>query len=154
MSNIYIYLAGPVANESHEAANMWRSLFTEALAAVNPSLIGVSPIRYETAIHPTDRYLGEGEYDESLARQITAKNRLDVKRCDLLLAYLPHGSTGTVSEIGWAYGMEKPIIIIAGPEELRFHPVLMGETPWIFDPNDGGFRKAMEVIRGLFEVYC
>jgi nucleoside 2-deoxyribosyltransferase len=78
---------------------------------------------------------------------------LDVKRCDLLLAYLPTESRGTISEIGWAFGMEKPIIIISSIKDVREHPVLMGQTPWIFDPQQKGFGEAMMVIRGLFEVY-
>ena len=151
----YIYLAGPVANQSQEEATVWRSLFSDALQGVSPNLVGVSPVRYEADVHPEDRFLGEGEYDLTLARQITAKNRLDVKKCSALLAYMPTMSTGTLSEIGWAYGMEKPIIIVSPLTAVTEHPVLMGTTPWIFDYDGGkGFRHAMEVIRGLFEVYC
>ena len=151
MSKVYIYLAGPVSGQTDQQANTWREEFARSLAPFN--IVGVSPIRYEP-VKPEERYLDEGQYDLELARQIITKNRIDVKRCDLTLAFMPTLSKGTLQEIGWAYGMEKPIIVVSDLGDVLMNPVIMGSCPWRFRYDEGaGLDKALEVIIGLFHVY-
>jgi nucleoside 2-deoxyribosyltransferase len=43
----------------------------------------------------------------------------DVKRCDVLLINLlgcEKMTTGTVMELGWAYAMQKPVVVAIEPE--------------------------------------
>ena len=150
---IYVYLAGPVSGVSGEAANSWRDIIQNALQTIHPNIRGVSPVRYEPVMDGED-YLRVGDYSLELALQITAKNRLDVKRSDIVLAYMPTLSSGTFQEIGWAFGMEKPIILVSPLPEVLEHPVIMGSCPWRFDSKQQGFKKALETIRGLFEEYA
>lgn len=154
MSKVYIYLAGPVAGKDDTEANEWRNIVTAALATVSPNIIGVTPLRYEPVTHPAGRYLKEGEYSLNQSQQITAKNRLDVRRCDLTFAYLPSLSTGTFLEMGWAFGHDKPIIVVSPLLEVLEHPVVMGTAAWRFNSQEGGFKDAMLCIKGLFEVYA
>lgn len=152
MSKVYVYLAGPVSGATSQEATGWREGVQGALRRIHPDIIGVSPVRYEP-IMDGETHLRVGEYNQELCNQIVAKNRLDVKRCDLLLAYLPSLSTGTLQEIGWAYGMEKPIIVVSPLASVLYHPVIMGSVPWRFG-EPGGFKEALKVIRGLFEEYA
>jgi nucleoside 2-deoxyribosyltransferase len=149
--SVYIYLAGPVSGKTDDEANLWRTKFAHRLESIG--MVGVSPIRYEP-VKPDGAYLEEGQYDLELARQIITKNRLDVQRCDLTLAYMPTESRGTLQEIGWAYGMEKPIVVVSDLAQVLFNPVIMGSCPWRFRDDDGeGLTQAFQVIRGLFSVY-
>ena len=78
---------------------------------------------------------------------------LDVERCDLVLAYLPHLSVGTLQEIGWAVGMKKPVVMMTGRDDLLNHPILMATVPFRFDTRKEGWRGAMKTIDGLYGVY-
>jgi nucleoside 2-deoxyribosyltransferase len=88
-----------------------------------------------------------------MAHAITAKNLLDVKRCDIVLAYMPRVSIGTLQEIGWAVGMGKPVVLLTNLDEMLNHPILMATVPFRFDTRTGGFKAAMDTINGLYGVY-
>lgn len=154
----YIYLAGPVSGESKTSANAWRKLVSESLRTVNPGFVGVNPVRREPVKEKDGLYLKAGECDELMARQIAAKNRLDVERADVVLAYLPTLSTGTFIEIGWASAKGTPIIIVSPLKEILEHPVIMDCASWRFFYDKryegNGFMPAIRVIEELFEVYA
>ncbi len=150
MSNVYIYLAGPISGQSERAAVEWRDVLCSHLSTISERLIGVSPLRCEAA---GDDGIYAAEYPYKLANEITAKNLLDVRRCDLLLAYLPRVSIGTLQEIGWAVGLGKTIIVVSDVDEVLQHPILMATVPFLFDTRGEGWKDAMRTIKGLFEVY-
>lgn len=158
MSNINIYLAGPITGCTDGEANDWRVAACNKLAW--HGYVGVSPLRCEPIIGA--RY--EPQYDDNkfgTPQVIAAKNKMDVKRCDLTLAYQPFApgqgalpSIGTMQEIGWAAGLDKPIILITDDDYIRENAVIKATVPWRFSYGDGaGFEDAFEVINGLFEVY-
>ncbi len=151
MSKIYIYLAGPVKGKSEDDACNWRESFTECLRLRNSNFVGVSPLRCE-APGPDGKY--PYDYSWDMATQITAKNLLDVRRCDAVLAYLPNAdSIGTLQEIGWAVGLGKTIIMLTHTPSVATHPILRATVPFIFSTNKAGISKAIQTIDGLFGVY-
>lgn len=152
MNNIYIYLAGPITGQSEQGAVQWRELLSNALEGANENFVGVSPLRCEppdaNGMYPVD-------YDWELAHSITAKNKLDVARCDAILAYLPGDvpSVGTLLEIGWASGSNKPVILVSNSDSLLNHPLIMADVPFRFDSRKRGWKDAIQAIDGLFGVY-
>ena len=163
MSNIHVYMAGPITGCTNGEANDWRATFGDALYTasvkahpVGHRLIGVSPLRCEPII-------GEvyaPEYNDNQfghPQVIAAKNQEDVRRCDVTFAFLPSGnppSVGTLQEIGWAAGMGKPIILVTDNDYVRENAVIKATVPWRFrESGEDGFGKAVEVIAGIFGVY-
>jgi nucleoside 2-deoxyribosyltransferase len=156
---INIYLAGPITGCTNGEANDWRTYMQAKLEEIG--MVGVSPLRCEPIVG--DRYAPE--YDDNKfghPQVIAAKNKEDVRRCDLTFAYLPEehpASVGTLQEIGWAAGMGKPIILVTDNDYVRENAVIKATVPWRFRGKTGpsfsedGFSHALEVIHGIFEVY-
>lgn len=153
--SVYIYLAGPITGCNDEGANSWRDDFATRLFQTHPHFVGVSPLRCEPIIG--DIY--KPQYDDNqfgTPEVIGAKNKMDVARCDLTMAYLPADnppSIGTLQEIGWAAGMGKPIILVTDNGYVRNNAVIKATVPWRFPERPHGFQKALEVIEGLYLVY-
>lgn len=131
-------------------ARDWRDMIDAHLHDMNPDFVGVSPLRCEL---PDEEGNYPVDYDLKLAQEITAKNLLDVRRCDIVLAYLPHLSIGTQQEIGWAVGLGKPIILLTDQDKVLDNPVIMATVPFRFDIRKEGYHHAMTTIKGLFGVY-
>ena len=154
MNSVYIYLAGPIVGCTDKEANDWRAKFSDELWKRHDSIVGVSPLRCEPLIEGN---IYEPEYEDNrfgTPDVIAAKNNLDVKRCDLTLAYMPRMSIGTLQEIGWAVGMRKPVILITDLLEVRNNAVIKATVPWRFTEKDQGFTHALDVITGIFGVYA
>lgn len=164
MSDIHVYLAGPITGCTNREANDWRALFSDQLYTSSiqhtysegSRLIGVSPLRCEPIVG--DVYAPE--YDDNQfghPQVIAAKNKEDVRRCDVTFAYLPAdnpASVGTLQEIGWAAGMGKPIILVTDNDHVRENAVIKATVPWRFrESGEDGFGKSVEVIAGIFGVY-
>lgn len=156
--SIFVYLAGPITGCTDGEANDWRTSMALKLRGewrADPSIIGVSPLRCEPIVG--DRYAPE--YDDNQfghPQVIAAKNREDVRRCDVTFAYLPGAnppSVGTLQEIGWAAGMGKPVILVTDNDYVRNNAVIKATVPWRFTEAEDGFRKSVEVIKGIFSVY-
>jgi nucleoside 2-deoxyribosyltransferase len=152
MSKIFVYLAGPISGCTEGEANDWR---TSMALNLGNNIVGVSPLRCEPII---GEIYGK-EYDNNqfgTPAVIAAKNKEDVRRCDVTFAYLPAGgllSVGTLQEIGWACGMGKPVILVTDNEHVLTNAVIKATVPWRFTEAEGGFAKAVEVIQGVFRVY-
>lgn len=151
--SIYIYLAGPITGCTDGEANDWRSKMEADLESMG--FVGVSPLRCE----PIVGNVYQPEYDDNQfghPQVIAAKNKEDVRRCDLTFAYLPAehpASVGTLQEIGWAAGMDKPIILLTDNDYVRNNAVIKATVPWRFTEAEGGWCKSLEVIEGIFGVY-
>ena len=148
MSNKTVYLAGPIGGCNKGEANSWRDDVTARIAEHN--IIGISPLRCEPLI--TGRYKKSG-YDDpcfGTADAIGSKNEIDVRSCDLTLAYLPTLSPGTLAEIGLAKGAQKPIIVVTKLPLIRKHPLFINWTNWMLDD----LAQAVDVIIGVFEDYA
>lgn len=155
MSNIYIYLAGPISGCTYGEANDWRDEVSRDLRDVAAHIRGVSPLRCEP-LHG-ERY--KPEYADArfgTPSAIAAKNKEDVRRCDAVLAYLPAdepASVGTLQEIGWAAGLGKPIVLVTDNGRVRNNPVIKATVPWRFLETPCGFQEAIDTLTGIFGVY-
>lgn len=147
-----VYLAGPITGCDKGEANDWRHAFGRRLE--HAGIRGVSPLRCEPLIG--ERYLPN--YADPLfgvPSAIAAKNKADVRLCDLTLAYLPRTiiarrpSYGTVGELFWADAFGKPTIVVSDCEIVRSNPVILAAAGWMLDDLD----QAYEVINGLLGVY-
>lgn len=156
MNKVYIYLAGPITGCTNGEANDWRNDLTTLLSTSCPGVVGVSPLRCEPITG--ERYAPEYKDNRFGTPQVIgAKNKMDVRRCDLTLAYIAPehpASVGTLQEIGWAAGMDKPIILVTDNDYVRNNAVIQATVPWRFQENPDGFKSALEVITGLYEVYA
>jgi hypothetical protein len=80
---------------------------------------------------------------------------MDVRMCDLTLAYMPKSSNdpwpsvGTISELAWAAMINKPTILVSDDPRITDHPVIDSNAGWILPTLD----MAIEVIVGVFKDY-
>lgn len=153
MTRKFIYLAGGIFGISYKEAVDWR---TEIKSLLLPGLIGISPMRLKEFLH-RKRKIGHSYEDDDLsnARAIWARDKMDVKTCDMLLAYMPREinekrpSTGTTMELGWADAFDKPIVLITDDPHLIKHP-LTGQAAGFIVPD---IVRAAEVVNGVFGEY-
>lgn len=151
MSRKHVYLAGPILGCDRKGANDWRYIVDETLNAMsNGEIRGVSPLRCEPLIgekygldYPDPRF--------GVPRAIAAKNKYDVKNCELVLAYMPKGelSLGTLLEIAWADAYDKQIILVSDEPKIIKHPVLDATVDWKLET----LEEACEVINGVLGGY-
>ena len=141
----YIYLAGPIAGCDKGEANDWRNGVCERLV---DGIVGISPLRCEPLIG--DKYeLAYNDKRFGTPMAISGKNWFDTVECDLVLAYLPQVSVGTIMEVAWGIALHKPIILVSDVEGIINHPLIKANVNWIFD----NFDDALDTIHGLFTDY-
>jgi nucleoside 2-deoxyribosyltransferase len=147
-----VYLAGPITDKTISGANDWRHNVSKLLEA--HGVRGISPLRCEPP--RGDRYtISNADPQFGTPRAIGSKNRMDVRMCDLTLAYMPREfndpwpSVGTISELAWAAMINKPTILVTNDLRLIAHPVIDANSGWIL-PDLG---SAVEVIVGIFKDY-
>lgn len=156
-----VYLAGPILGCTDPEARDWRqdvdrklSLSSDRQGIVDPSLIGISPLRCEKL--RSDRYDG-GESTGPLwtGKAILTKNVFDVKNCDAVIAYLPipedgrHQSYGTIMEIAWAFLLDKPTVLVSDDPKIINHPIIAASCAWVLNDLD----QAVEVISSILLGY-
>lgn len=129
----FVYLAGPILNCTEGEANDWRRYVAAKLEPHH--IIGISPLRCEP-IHG-ERY--SADYPDQrfgVPRAIGAKNKFDVRKCDMTLALLPKPlpgkppSIGTLEEIGWADEGGKMVIQVTDDPLMQIHPVMDSTRGW------------------------
>jgi nucleoside 2-deoxyribosyltransferase len=152
-----VYLAGPIAGLNEEEGTGWRKDVASRLSdASYGDIVGISPLRCEP-VKSGMNYDDPGAVEKlwSDPRSINAKNWLDTKSSDLVLAYLPkvyndrRPSIGTLIEIGWTIGLNKPLIVVSDDNQLLEHPLIKCNAAWRLNELD----DAVEVIIGLFGEY-
>jgi nucleoside 2-deoxyribosyltransferase len=145
MNKKYIYLAGPITGCNKTEANDWRHGVQINLP---PGLVGISPLRCEPRVETKYKLFYDSDIFGSPAA-IASKNYFDVCNCDLVLAYLPKFSLGTIIEIGWAKGLRKPVVVVSEEEGIYNHPLITQSAGWVVPDME----KALDVIEGLFDGY-
>ena len=132
MSKPLVYLAGGIAGLPGTEAVLWR--VGAALALADRDIETLDPMRHKQRLAGASRistdyhdYADLGPFFTS--RGIMARDFNDVKRCDALLVNLlglTRPSLGTVMELGWAYAMQKPAVVVmeaeCNPHDL--HPMI------------------------------
>jgi nucleoside 2-deoxyribosyltransferase len=136
MSNPYlVYLAGPIAGCTYNEATDWRRKASLLLGEyAQPRMTALSPMRAKhdlaraARIDPDCRtYASAGPFYSS--RGIMTRDFSDVKRCDALLVNLlgtARITAGTAMELGWAYALQKPVVVVIEAEGNPHdaHPML------------------------------
>jgi len=152
MKHATVYLAGPILDMRKGEANDWREEVTKALAWHN--VVGISPLRCEPLVG--DPYTaGTACPKFGTAKAIGSKNVFDVRKCDMILAYIPnpgegrHHSWGTICEMSWAFALGKPAVLVSEDPDVRNHPVLNATAGWVVESLDDG----VEIIAGILGDY-
>ena len=148
-----VYLAGPINGCDEDEAKGWRFDAADVLRAFH--IRSVSPLRCEPIVG--ERYsVSYADPKFGSPGAIAAKNLFDVRRCDMVLAYLPRELTerkpsyGTIIEMGWAHMLGKPVVLVTDDPALREHPVVQACAGWVLDNLDDG----LDVVTGILEVYA
>lgn len=144
---MFVYLCGPMAENTPEQAGGWRDKAARELRAWGFKVS--SPMREKGMLKGGQRmgvhYETYGDVPELTAPSIFSRDQYDVRHADLILANMTelgeayrHGQTGgdgTVQipsigsdfEIAWAFLLNKPVVLIA-PDGNPYaeHPFLKG----------------------------
>lgn len=147
-----VYLAGPITDRTIAHANDWRWEMIRKLETFH--IVGISPLRCEPP--RGDRYtIANADPQFGTARAIGSKNRMDVRMCDITLAYMPKEfnnpwpSVGTIGELAMASMINKPTILVSDDPRITDHPVIDSCSGWILPTLD----MAVEVIVGIYKDY-
>lgn len=139
----FVYLAGPILHETDDGANDWRKQAAKWLE--NHLITGISPLRAE---RPHGDTYGFETLEGGGNNAIWAKNVFDLRTCDLMLAYLPKWSVGTLLEIGLAYGSCKPVVLVTNDALFTRHPCLRAACGWHFPDLSGGLQAVTDLLGG------
>lgn len=112
-----VYLSGPISGCSYAGCTDWREFAKLELA--KGGIRGWSPMRGKEYLAHLKSISSDGnDYAHlgplSLPAGVTARDRFDTQRCDVMLANLlgaDRVSIGTMIEVGWADAARRPIII-------------------------------------------
>lgn len=152
----FVYLAGPILGCNMGEANDWRKYVADKLEPHN--IIGISPLRCEP-LHG-DKY--SADYPDprfGVPRAIAAKNKFDVRTCDITLALLPtppkdrHQSFGTLQEIAWADEAGKMVIQVTDDPNVHRHPVVDSASGWKLVAGEGkDYATIEEAVDAAIEI--
>ena len=144
---MYVYLAGPISGCSYGGATDWREAVKRELA--NRGIMGVSPMRGKHYLLQ-ETSIGDSYANEVLSCQkgITARDRWDCQRCDLVLANFigaQRVSIGTVMELGWADAARRPIIVAMEEGNVHDH-AMVREVAGFIVPT---LEQAVQVVKAI-----
>lgn len=126
---MYVYLAGPIGGLTYAESTEWREN-----AAANFAEVGIksfNPMRFksflagESIISARADDLPENVWTK--AKALTTRDLGDVRRSDIVLAYMPkmdRERTGTILEIGYANRDATPCVLVTTDEEFANHPMV------------------------------
>jgi nucleoside 2-deoxyribosyltransferase len=128
------YLGGPICNEQDPIS--WRRDITEFLKELGHSVIDPTDIvNLEPILAPlrkkNDRALIKIIMDE----WILQRDKKSVDKADIVIAYQPRFTAGTMNEVSIAYWSKKPRLIVASEDTINSNS-LIGMATEIFDNLD------------------
>ena len=132
-----VYLAGPITGCSYKDCTDWRKYVAQRLP---DNFIGVSPLRAKHYLNEERRI--SDHYPESVlscTKGITARDKFDVYRCDLLFINFEGSvqvSIGTVMEIAWANVWNKPIVVVMNDKNIHYHSMVRESVGFIVEHLD------------------
>ena len=136
----YVYLAGPITGTTQEGKS-WREYVSQRFAE---DILPLSPTR--DIADTTDDYPLTIEKMKH-GKEVLARDRFDVSRCELLLVNLMNAqrvSIGTVGEVFWADAMRKPVVLVIEAQPIHnphFHLMLLEIASWVFNDLDSAIGK-------------
>jgi len=117
-----VYLAGPIAGLTYQEARYgWRPRFKKLMPSY---IVCASPMRAKESLSDQG-VLTSDSYEGLLtsASAIVTRDFHDVRTCDAMVACFLEGvrpSLGTAVEFGWAHAFDKPIIMVAHPDDPHY----------------------------------
>lgn len=142
-----VYLAGPISGLDHKGCTDWRQYVVDNLPA---GVVGFSPMRAKQYLENAGTL--EGSYEDfplSSQRGIYARDKYDCERTDIVLVNLMGAKTvsiGTMMELGWATGVNTPIVLVMEEEgNIHDHPMVREACPFIVQDLD----TAIDVIGAI-----
>ena len=128
-----VYLAGPITGQSYDGATGWREDATRRFG--ERGIVGLSPMRGKRYLKGVP-HIGDS-YEETIlsgAKGITACDRWDCMRCDVLLVNFigaERVSIGTCMEIAWADAYRKPIVVAMEKNDWHDHAMIREVTGFL-----------------------
>ncbi|WP_119071594.1 nucleoside 2-deoxyribosyltransferase [Aggregatilinea lenta] len=140
-----VYLAGPIKGLSYADSTDWRDFVCQMLPqAITP----LSPMRYKQYLNAEHSLDDAYEHPLSTAQGIVARDRFDVMRCDMVLAFLagaPVASIGTMIEFGWADAYRKPIVAVMTAQDVHWHAMVRELSGFVVED----LKSAMDIIAAI-----
>ena len=144
-----VYLSGPISGTTNSVATSWREEFGSLLKS---DIRCLSPLRDQTDSTP--------DYPLTMekichAKSSVARDRMDILRCDLVVANFigaKRVSVGSVGEIFWADAYRKPVLLIMeddAAENPHFHLFLLELASWRFASLAEAARKVNIILSEL-----
>lgn len=133
---IKVYLSGKIRNISYTDGTDWRNIATEILQTESGGDVEtLDPMRNKEFLAGSDAMPRSTEHLYAQPRNVFARDCWDVRQCDIVLADLRTGNGRfTMFEIGMAYGLGKPIVLVSDNPEvddsicLQFAPAAVFST--------------------------
>ena len=147
--NKNVYLAGAIKGLNYKDSTDWREYAKQELA--KDGIVGVSPMRAKEFLESAG-VLEEQYNNHVLTCQIgiVARDRYDVKNCDLMLANLlglEKVTIGTMIEYGWTDAFRKPIITVIEKEgNIHDHYFVRELTGFRVETLDEGIYVAKAIL--------
>jgi len=147
-----VYLAGPILGKTYtECRFSWRQ---EVALRMLPGITVLSPMRHEGHLSEhigpiDDDVIDYADHYFSEAKAIFAKDVLDIRRCDIVLANFlgaTQPSLGTVSEIGMAFILNKTIITVMEPGNVHVHPFVTEPSVLVLDNLDDAISAVNSLL--------
>lgn len=139
-----VYLAGGIAGLPGAETVLWRSQATRELngrgiETLDPMRAKEKLSGQERISHNFNDYAGNGAFFTS--RGIMTRDSTDVRRSDALLVNLlglTKPSLGTIMELGWAYILNKPVVVAieASGNPHDYHPMIHEAMPFRVETLD------------------
>ena len=131
---------------------MWRKYAIEKFKDVSHNNIyqALSPLRGKEYL--SEEIAIKDSYEQhqiSTPKMINSRDMFDVRRSDLLIVNLKHAkrvTIGTMLEVGAAYILNKPIIVIMEPDNIHKHAMLGEQATVIVDDIDTAIYFALQIL--------
>lgn len=146
-----IYLAGPISGLTYDGAVDWRNTVKETLDDASKGQIQcLSPMRHKDYLLNESKIKDDYEQILSSQRGITARDRFDSTRCDLLFVNFLGAkkvSIGTVLEIAWADSQRIPIVLVMEDENNPHeHSMVRELCPFRVNNLEEGIEIAYKIL--------
>ena len=145
-----VYLAGPISGLTYDGAESWRHYVKSSCQ--HPDIKWYSPLRYQEHLRQNGTLLATHCDNNPMTSRngIMTRDAWDVQTCDAMLCNLlefPYISKGTLIEIGMAYALRKPTILVM-EDEGNIHEHVMLDNAWTFRCNnlDDGIRLTQDIL--------
>lgn len=117
-----VYLAGNIAGLTVKEATYWRDYATPYIESLG--YIILNPMRGK-AFNSPDDILGFS-HGEFTPNEILERDLSDIRKADIILACLSEMSVGTLFELGYAYALNKDLVVVLNGSIKKYnsHPFI------------------------------